>query len=168
MHELVLKPESMAKHEAAAKPESASATPKSKVPPGTHPSAQPSAHAEVPPETRPSAQPSAQAKVPPETQSASQTQSPPEPQSAPPPEFQRAFTRENAYVTPATKRAVFQRDHDGCQWQTDGKKCGSRFQLELDHIQPIWAGGTSEIENLRILCRAHNQLKYKKEAGLKH
>lgn len=38
-----------------------------------------------------------------------------------------------------------------------GKLCGSSWQLEMDHIQPLYAGGGSAFENLRILCRRHNQ-----------
>ncbi|MFZ4403634.1 MAG: HNH endonuclease, partial [Pseudobdellovibrionaceae bacterium] len=38
------------------------------------------------------------------------------------------------------------------------KQCCSQHQLEIDHLQPIYAGGPSDdIENLRILCRRHNQ-----------
>lgn len=55
-----------------------------------------------------------------------------------------------------------------CQFvdQETSKVCGSRRYLEIDHIQPRWAGGGNEIANLRVLCRTHNQLRYQKEAGL--
>ena len=36
------------------------------------------------------------------------------------------------------------------------KRCGSRFQIELDHILPFAQGGPSTLENLRCVCRAHN------------
>lgn len=36
----------------------------------------------------------------------------------------------------------------------------------IDHIQPVWAGGTTAPENLRVFCRAHNQYRYKAESGL--
>jgi len=63
----------------------------------------------------------------------------------------------------AIKRAVFQRD-DHCQWRdpASGKKCGSRFQLQLDHIQPRWAKGESTLENLQLLCGVHNRLKFER------
>jgi hypothetical protein len=38
-----------------------------------------------------------------------------------------------------------------------GKTCGSRFQLEIDHIHPIALGGSNDPSNLRVLCRQHNQ-----------
>jgi 5-methylcytosine-specific restriction endonuclease McrA len=35
--------------------------------------------------------------------------------------------------------------------------CNSTFGLEVDHIKPIRHGGTGSKENLRVLCRNHNQ-----------
>jgi hypothetical protein len=40
--------------------------------------------------------------------------------------------------------------------QTTGKICASTWQLELDHIQPVCAGGGNEPKNFRLLCRKHN------------
>ncbi|MBK9322947.1 MAG: HNH endonuclease [Bdellovibrionaceae bacterium] len=42
----------------------------------------------------------------------------------------------------------------------------ANFQLEVDHIKPLALGGEHRAENLRILCRAHNQLAAKK-SGLR-
>ncbi len=47
-----------------------------------------------------------------------------------------------------------------------GKLCGSQRFLQIDHIVPVWAGGTNEAKNLRTLCADHNQFKYLQEAGL--
>jgi hypothetical protein len=68
----------------------------------------------------------------------------------------------------ATLRAVHQRDVC-CQWRDreTGKICGTRFQTQADHIQPLWAGGSDELENMQILCAAHNRLKYRQEAGIR-
>lgn len=58
------------------------------------------------------------------------------------------------------KRAlVFKRDHGRCTFidPRTGRKCGSSFQLEIDHIKPKGLGGTDDIDNLRVYCRAHNQ-----------
>ncbi len=46
-----------------------------------------------------------------------------------------------------------------------GKLCGSQRFLQIDHIVPVWAGGTNEPKNLRTLCADHNQFKYLQEAG---
>ena len=39
-----------------------------------------------------------------------------------------------------------------------GGICGSTLRLELDHLVPRGRSGSSEVENLRLLCRFHNQL----------
>ena len=58
------------------------------------------------------------------------------------------------------RRQIFRRDHGRCQFKNpQGKICGASYQIEIDHILPISRGGTNAIENLRCLCRAHNQWK---------
>lgn len=60
-----------------------------------------------------------------------------------------------------TRRLVFQRDLGRCQYHSPhGRRCGSRFQTEIDHILPVHAGGTNDVENLRVLCRNHNQFTF--------
>lgn len=55
-------------------------------------------------------------------------------------------------------RAVFERDGDACVWkQPGGNACGSKHQLELDHVRPVALGGETVLSNLRVLCHAHNQ-----------
>lgn len=49
-----------------------------------------------------------------------------------------------------TKRMVFQK-HQGCQWSERGRKCGSTFQSQIDHIVPVRAGGGNDLSNLQIL-----------------
>jgi 5-methylcytosine-specific restriction endonuclease McrA len=63
-------------------------------------------------------------------------------------------------LTPRRKAFVRQRD-GGCQFEdvTTGKICGSHFDLQVDHIQPRWAGGSNQPSNLRVLCRQHNLLR---------
>ena len=57
------------------------------------------------------------------------------------------------------RRFIFQRDKV-CQFkdQETSRLCGSKFRLEIDHIRMRSQGGTNEPENLRLLCRQHNQL----------
>jgi hypothetical protein len=45
------------------------------------------------------------------------------------------------------------------------RRCRSKFLLQIDHIVPIWAGGTNAPENLQLLCAVHNRLKYKLETN---
>lgn len=67
--------------------------------------------------------------------------------------------KSEAKVSAASRRFVFQRDQKCCV-------CGSKFQLQIDHIRPRWAGGGNEVANLQILCAVHNREKYRQEAGV--
>jgi 5-methylcytosine-specific restriction endonuclease McrA len=58
-----------------------------------------------------------------------------------------------------TRRAVLQRDNYQCSYcAADGTQCRERVGLEIDHIKPFALGGTHEIDNLRVVCKAHNGL----------
>lgn len=64
------------------------------------------------------------------------------------------------------RRAVWARDGDCCQFESaSGRRCESRSGLEIDHVRPVALGGTSTLENLRLLCRAHNQLEAERRLG---
>ena len=65
------------------------------------------------------------------------------------------------------KKKIFNRDQT-CQYRdkNSGRVCGSRWNLEIDHIQPRWANGGNEEDNLRVLCQKHNQYIYRKQAGI--
>ena len=64
----------------------------------------------------------------------------------------------NRHVPAAVARAVFVRDGQQCSYVApSGRRCGARWCLELDHVDPRAVGGESTIENLRLRCRAHNQ-----------
>jgi 5-methylcytosine-specific restriction endonuclease McrA len=74
-----------------------------------------------------------------------------------------------SHIPRAARRAVLERDGLACTWRdADGKRCGSRAWLEIDHRHPRGKGGGSEPENLRILCRAHNDLAAEHEYGRAH
>lgn len=62
-------------------------------------------------------------------------------------------------ITAEVKREVWKRDGGCCRWPIEGGGlCGSTLRLEFDHVVPRGRGGSSEAENLRLLCRFHNQL----------
>jgi len=73
----------------------------------------------------------------------------------------------NARQIPASiRRAVHHRDRGQCTFVgAGGKRCESRARIELDHVVPIARGGESTVENLRLLCRAHNQHVAERELG---
>jgi hypothetical protein len=73
------------------------------------------------------------------------------------------------HVPRAARRAVLERDGLACTWRdADGKHCGARAWLEIDHCHPRAKGGHSQPDNLRILCRAHNHFAAEREYGRAH
>jgi len=78
--------------------------------------------------------------------------------STPPAESAAPVKVDSRYVSAALKREVWKQDLGRCAYQSkDGRRCGSRFALEVDHVEPFALGGKTELSNLRLLCRAHNQ-----------
>ena len=66
--------------------------------------------------------------------------------------------RNQRYIPADVRRAVSQRDQGQCTFvSASGHRCEERTRLELDHIKPLACGGETSTENLRLLCRAHNQ-----------
>jgi hypothetical protein len=61
-------------------------------------------------------------------------------------------------ISPALRHYIFQRDRS-CQFfdPVTKRRCGSRYQLEIDHLWMRSRGGSNHPDNLRLLCRAHNQ-----------
>jgi hypothetical protein len=68
-------------------------------------------------------------------------------------------------VSRATRRFVFRRDKTCQHRHADGRLCGSRYQLQVDHVQSRWRGGGNEVENLQLLCGVHNRDKYQREVN---
>ncbi len=68
---------------------------------------------------------------------------------------------------PSLKKQLF-RKWQGCQYHDPrtGRICGEKFQMEMEHLQPRWAGGNDHFENRTLLCRTHNQWKYRQQTGL--
>ncbi len=65
--------------------------------------------------------------------------------------------RKRRLAAAAIRRVVFARDGGRCTFvSADGQRCEARRFLEIDHIQPFAKGGADSIENLRLLCNAHN------------
>jgi hypothetical protein len=61
------------------------------------------------------------------------------------------------------------RDQGQCSFvSADGRRCGARAFLQLDHIEPWAALGASVADNIRILCRGHNLLHARNCFGVRH
>lgn len=65
----------------------------------------------------------------------------------------RWMERERRRVTKAIRSQVLDRDEHLC------RECGANTDLTIDHIVPLWDGGTSDESNLRTLCRGCNSRK---------
>jgi 5-methylcytosine-specific restriction endonuclease McrA len=77
-----------------------------------------------------------------------------------------AAPSQSRHLPSAVRRAVLERDGLRCTWQgPDGRCCESRAWLEHDHVHPRGRGGTDEPANIRLRCRAHNQLSAEQTYG---
>jgi 5-methylcytosine-specific restriction endonuclease McrA len=71
----------------------------------------------------------------------------------------RKIAERSRHIPQAVRDEVFERDGGRCSFiGSDGKRCGSRWDLEIDHIIPYAKGGDNSADNLRLLCAAHNKL----------
>ncbi len=62
------------------------------------------------------------------------------------------------HIPAAVRRAVHQRDGGRCRFvDAYGRRCPERHRLEYHHRHPFGIGGGPEIDNISLLCRAHNQ-----------
>lgn len=61
------------------------------------------------------------------------------------------LSKDPRFISRKTKHFVWKRDKGQCRC------CGTKANLQYDHVQPIALGGGSEVENLRLLCFHCNQ-----------
>ncbi len=66
------------------------------------------------------------------------------------------------------KKQILARDKS-CQYKDKltGKICGTKWNLQIDHLQPVWAGGDNHPENLRVMCQRHNNFIYQNQASIR-
>ena len=71
-----------------------------------------------------------------------------------------------ATIPAAVRRAVWARDGGRCSYVgTTGQRCIARRALELDHRRPRALGGRDTVDNLRLLCRPHNDAERRRLLG---
>lgn len=70
-------------------------------------------------------------------------------------------------IAASLRDAVWERDEGRCTFVgPDGARCPATSRLEIDHIRPYALGGPSDdAANLRLMCRAHNQLLARRAFG---
>jgi 5-methylcytosine-specific restriction endonuclease McrA len=67
------------------------------------------------------------------------------------------------------RREVAERDQYCCAYVgLDGRRCSERKNLEYHHVRPFARGGTSTVDGLMLLCRAHNDLLAREDFGEQH
>jgi hypothetical protein len=69
-----------------------------------------------------------------------------------------AKQRRTRYVPKQIHQDVWSNWERGCDHVLqNGERCGSRRNLQKDHIIEFAEGGTNDIDNLRLVCGAHNR-----------
>ena len=65
---------------------------------------------------------------------------------------------QSRYISAEIRRLVWARDQGCCTFvDAQGRRCRSRWFLQIDHIHPYALGGGNTASNLRLLCGAHNR-----------
>jgi 5-methylcytosine-specific restriction endonuclease McrA len=78
----------------------------------------------------------------------------------------RTSAGDGRYIPAEIQREVCERDDNRCTFVGEnGHRCESRALIEFDHRVPLAKGGQTTVENVRLLCRAHNQFEAKREFG---
>jgi hypothetical protein len=77
------------------------------------------------------------------------------------------LTKEADEISRGVRREVFERDGWRCTFvsESTGKRCESQSFLELDHALPRALNGKSDPQNVRVLCRAHNNYEARRLLG---
>ena len=78
----------------------------------------------------------------------------------------RRRARRSRYIPAPVRREVWRRDGGCCSYVDphSGRRCDSRFLLELDHIVPFALGGSADPGNLRLHCSAHHRFRHRQTA----
>jgi len=62
------------------------------------------------------------------------------------------------HIPRRVRREVWKRDGGQCAHVSPaGRRCESRWMVEFDHVQEFARGGPATVDNVRLLCRTHNQ-----------
>jgi 5-methylcytosine-specific restriction endonuclease McrA len=77
------------------------------------------------------------------------------------------------HVPAAVRRAVRERDGHRCSYVDEqGRRCSERGRLEFHHRHPFGLGGDHRLQNVCLMCRAHNaylaEHDYGRDAMVRH
>jgi hypothetical protein len=74
--------------------------------------------------------------------------------------------KHSPYIPYAVRRQVWTRDAGQCCFVgTGGQRCQARSRLEFQHVIPFARGGPSSVDNVELLCKAHNALLAERDYG---
>jgi hypothetical protein len=78
----------------------------------------------------------------------------------------RAVKAGSRHIPAEVRRAVSVRDGTQCTFvSADGRRCAETGLLEFHHDHPHALGGPPTVDNIRLLCRAHNALLAERDFG---
>jgi hypothetical protein len=73
------------------------------------------------------------------------------------PRKQRQLKDDSRHIPVEIARAVWERDQGQCAFvDSEGRRCSERRFLTLEHRHPFALGGPPTLENICLLCAAHN------------
>ena len=74
--------------------------------------------------------------------------------------FAKQPRAQRIYIAVFEKKTAFDRAGEQCTYFSEitGKRCTEKHFLQVEHIIPVAMGGSSEQENLTVLCACHNRL----------
>ena len=83
------------------------------------------------------------------------------------PRVGRKKTSSKTRAIPARiRREVFERDEGCCAFiDAEGRRCGATWKVEFHHRTAYGRGGTHDLDNIELRCKAHNQYEADLEYG---
>ncbi|HTU57201.1 MAG TPA: HNH endonuclease signature motif containing protein, partial [Polyangiales bacterium] len=77
--------------------------------------------------------------------------------------------KRSRYIPRAVLREVFARDGGQCTYVgPSDHRCEERGMLEVHHVHAFARGGEPTVENLRLVCRSHNNFYAVQDFGAAH
>ena len=73
--------------------------------------------------------------------------------------------KDTRHIPRPVKRAVWKRDDGRCTFEGSQGRCTETAWLEFHHIVAFARGGPTDVANLTLRCRAHNQFEGQREFG---
>ena len=85
-----------------------------------------------------------------------------------PTEFAHSISpKRSRYIRASDRRFTRQQAGHSCEfvYEKTGRRCGTRYALQYEHVIPFSKGGENTQGNLKLYCAAHNRLRAIQEFG---